>query len=128
MRLTLRDAVAGVLVAGILVPYFGYLVRGEMPFIEDPRGMSATAIVLGVAAFLVAGRLSVSDTIGKVELALAVITLAFGIVTLALAETTAAEVLLAVFVAAVVGVWAVQLLHHAGWLPDRSTPNTALHR
>ena len=41
MKLTLRDGIATLLVAAILVPYVGYLVNGEMPFIKDPRGMAA---------------------------------------------------------------------------------------
>ena len=50
MRLTLRDLVATILVAAVGVPYVGYLVNGEMPFIKDPRGMSAVGLVLGAAA------------------------------------------------------------------------------
>lgn len=50
MRLTLRDLVATILVAAIGVPYVGYLVNGEMPFIKDPRGMSAVGLVLGAAS------------------------------------------------------------------------------
>jgi hypothetical protein len=72
MRLTIRDAVATVLVAAVLVPYLEYLVRGEMPFIEDPRGMPATGLVLGAAAFLVAGRMSSSKRLGRLDLGLAV--------------------------------------------------------
>ena len=48
MKLTLRDGIATLLVAAILVPYVGYLVNGEMPFIKDPRGMAATGLVLGL--------------------------------------------------------------------------------
>ena len=40
-----------------------------------------------------------------------------GLVTLALAETAAAEVLLAVFMASILLVWAVELLDHFGILP-----------
>src|SRR5688572_13445308 len=46
VKLTIRNVVATLFVAAILVPYIGYLARGEMPFIEDPRGMSGTALVL----------------------------------------------------------------------------------
>jgi hypothetical protein len=62
-----------------------------------------------------------------VEIGIALVTLAMGLVTLALAETAAAEVLLAVFVAAIAVAWVVEMLHHAGVLPVRSTP-TALPR
>jgi hypothetical protein len=128
MKLTLRDGIATLLVAAIAVPYVGYLIRGEMPFIQDPRGMSATALVLGVAAFLTAGRISTSSTLGKVELGIALVSLAMGLVALALAETAAAEVLLAVFIGTIAVAWVVEMLHHAGLLPMRSTPTALPHR
>lgn len=116
MRLTLRDGIATLFVAAIMVPYAGYLIRGEMPFIEDPRGMSAVGLVLGVLAFFTAGRISTATTVGKVEIGLGLLGLAVGIAALALAETAAAEVLLATFMAAILITWAVQMLHHAGLL------------
>jgi hypothetical protein len=127
MRLSVRDGIAGLLTLGLLVPYIGYLAWGEMPFIEDARGMSATALVLGAAAFLTAGRITVSSMVGKIEASFAVVTLALGITAFAFAETATAEALLAIFVVAVVGVRAVQLLHHAGFLGEHFTP-TALPR
>jgi hypothetical protein len=51
-----RDLVATLLVIAIGIPYVGYLVRGEMPFVQDPRGMSATGLVLGLVAFFAAAR------------------------------------------------------------------------
>ena len=127
MKLTLRDGAGTLLVAAILVPYVGYLIKGEMPFIEDPRGMSAVGLLLGVAAFLTAGRISTATAVDKVELGLGIVGLTVGIAALALAETAAAEVLLAIFIAAIVVVWAVQTLHHAGLLHTGSGP-TALPR
>jgi hypothetical protein len=117
MRLKIRDLVATILVAAIAVPYIGYLINGEMPFIKDPRGMSATGLVLGVAAYLVLRRGDLFDRVGKAETGLAVLALVLGMVALALAETAAAEVLLAVFMGSILIVWAVELLDHAGVLP-----------
>jgi hypothetical protein len=114
VKLTGRDGVASVLVTAVVIPYVGYLVRGVMPFIQDARGMAATALLLGAAAVLTAGRFRASTTVGTVEVALTVVVLTFGVVALALAETAAAEVLLAVLVGEVVLVWAIQMLHHAG--------------
>src|SRR3954465_71814 len=54
--MTPKDVVATVLVALIVVPYINYLVAGEMPFIKDPGGMAASALILGTAAALIAGR------------------------------------------------------------------------
>jgi hypothetical protein len=117
MRLKFRDLLASILFAAIAVPYVGYLINGEMPFIKDPRGMSATGMVLGVVAYLVMRRDDLFDGVGKAETALAGISLVLGLVALALAETAAAEVLLAIFMGSILIVWAVELLDHAGMLP-----------
>ncbi|HSO53384.1 MAG TPA: hypothetical protein VL330_11665 [Actinomycetes bacterium] len=79
--------------------------------------MSATGLVLGVVAYLVMRRDDLFDRVGKAETALAGVSLVLGIVALALAETAAAEVLLAVFMASILIVWAVELMDHAGILP-----------
>ena len=117
MRLKSKDLLASILFAAIAVPYVGYLINGEMPFIKDPRGMSATGLVLGVVAYLVIRREDLSDRVGKAETALAGVSLVLGVVAVALAETAVAEVLLAVFMASILIVWAVELMDHAGILP-----------
>lgn len=120
MRLHPRDWVATVLVVAIVVPYIGYLVRGTMPFIEDPRGMSAAGLVLGLAAF-VALRIAPEARHGHVlEAVLAGVSLAIGVGALAFAETFVAEVLLAAFVVSIVAVLAVTLLARAGVTLHRS--------
>src|SRR4029453_15158468 len=91
MKLKFKDLLATILFGTIAVPYVGYLINGEMPFIKDPRGMSATGLVLGVAAFLVLRQDDLFDRIGKAETALAAVSLVLGLVALALAETAAAE-------------------------------------
>src|SRR3954452_19626211 len=127
MKLSILDGIASALVAAILVPYAGYLVRGEMPFIQDPRGMSATGLIIGVAAFLVAGKISMAGTLNKVEVGLAIVALAVGLVALGLAGTAAAEVLLAVFIGAIVVTWAVEMLQHAGILHAGAAPPALPH-
>jgi hypothetical protein len=117
MKLTLRDLVATILVAAIGVPYVGYLLNGEMPFIKDPRGMSAVGLVLGAAAYLVLRGGDAFDRVGKVETAAAAVSLAIGLAALAFAETAAAGVLLAVFMGSIAVVWALELADHAGWVP-----------
>jgi hypothetical protein len=74
-----------------------------MPLIQDPRGMSATGLVLGVLAFQVLRRGHALDRIGKVEIGLGLVSLALGLVALILAETAAAEILLAVFMGSIPG-------------------------
>jgi multisubunit Na+/H+ antiporter MnhF subunit len=88
-----------------------------MPFIKDPRGMSATGLALGVVTYLVIRRDDLSDRVGTNKTALAGTSLVLGIVALVLAETAAAEVLLAVFMASILIVWAIELMDHAGILP-----------
>ena len=117
MKLQFKDLLATTLVAAIAVPYVGYLVNGEMPFIKDPRGMSATGLVLGAVAFLVMRRDDLFDRVGKAETALAAVSLVLGLVALGLAETAAAEVLVAVFMGSILVVWAVELMDHAGIRP-----------
>jgi hypothetical protein len=114
MRLTIKDAVATLLVAAIMVAYVGYLVNGSMPFVQDPRGMSATGLVLGAVAFVVARMGVRRDRLGLFENWIAAVSLVLGLAALVLAETAAAEVLLAVFMVSVVVVWAVEMMHHAG--------------
>jgi hypothetical protein len=116
MKLKIRDLVATILVAAIAVPYIGYLVRGEMPFVQDARGMAGVGLVLGAVAYLVLGSGERFDTAGKVELGFAVVSLALGVAALAFAETAAAEVLLAVFMGSILVVWLAQLVDHAGFV------------
>ncbi|HEX5770514.1 MAG TPA: hypothetical protein VFY11_06075 [Nocardioidaceae bacterium] len=114
MKLTLRDLVATLLVLAIAVPYIGYLMNGSMPYIEDPRGMSAVGLLLGAVAFLVMRSGDELDRAGKAEAGIALVSLALGLVALAFAETAAAEALLAVFMISVLVVWAVEMIDHAG--------------
>lgn len=120
-KLTLRDLAATVLVLLIAIPYVGYLINGSMPFIEDPRGMSAVGLLLGAAAFVIIRTGDTYDRAGKAETALALAVLVLGLVTLALAETAAAEALLAVFMVSILVVWAVELMDHSGMVHWHAT-------
>lgn len=125
MRLQVRDLVATALVLAVAVPYVGYLVNGSMPYIEDARGMAAVGLLLGALAFVVMRSGDELDRAGKVEAAIALVSLGLGLVALAFAETAAAEVLLAVFVLSVLVVWAVEMVDHAGLTHWHET---AMHR
>lgn len=127
MKLTLRDLVASLLVLAIAVPYVGYLINGEMPFIQDPRGMSATGLILGVIAFVILRTGDAVDRAGKMEIGGAVVALALGLVAVGFAETAAAEVLLAVFMVSILAVWAIELMDHAGVLPAHGHPSRLSH-
>lgn len=122
MGLKLRDLVGSLLVLAIAVPYVGYLVRGEMPLVQDPRGMSAIGLLLGAAAFLVLRSGDELDRFGKGEVGLAVVSLALGLAALVLAETAAAEVLLAVFMGSILVVWLLEIADHAGLVHAHGSP------
>jgi hypothetical protein len=103
-----RDGAATLLVAAIVVPYVGYLVCGSMPFIQDPRGMAATGLVLGLAAAAVAGRDAFRGTWGVTAAFFAVLSGGVGVVTFIRAQEGAlSEGLLAVFMVAIVVAWAL---------------------
>jgi hypothetical protein len=118
MRFTWKDAVAAVLVAAIVVPYVGYLVWGEMPFVRDPRGMAATGIVLGLVAALLAGRAAFDPgALNRTALGTGVLALGLGVA----AAWTEYEYLLAAFVIAIVVTWALGTLIHTRALPPVRT-------
>ena len=109
MKLRMRDWIATLLVAAVVVPYVGDLVRGSMPFIEDPRGMAGAGLVLGLVAAPVAGRGEPSEQRNSAKLVLTVVSLLVGVAALAFAETFVASALLAVFMVSIVAVLAVHL-------------------
>lgn len=121
MRLTMRDLIGTLLVVAIGVPYVGYLVNGEMPFVEDPRGMAGIGLILGAVAFFVLRGGNAKDRVGVTENIVAGVTLLLGLVALLFAETAAAEALLAVFMAAILVMWAAEVADHAGWVPGHVT-------
>jgi hypothetical protein len=122
MRLTLRDLVATILVAAIGVPYVGYLIDGDMPFVKDARGMSAVGLVLGALAFLVLRTGNADDRVGTFETWGAVASMLLGFAALAFAETAAAEVLLAVFMGSILVVFLFEVADHAGLVHAHATP------
>ena len=112
MKLTRKDLLATLLIAVVVVPYVGYLIWGEMPFIQDPRGMATVGIV-GLVLCFAAWGLGLRTTFGKVMLVLGVATIGLGIAA-ALVGAEGSELLLAVFIGAIVVVWAIETMHDAG--------------
>ena len=116
MRLSRRDMLVTAIVGAVVVPYVGYLVRGSMPYIQDPRGMAGVGLigfVAGLAVWAFGGRSSFGSTalIG-LELLIGLVALGVGVAALALGS----EALLAWFVGALVLIWAVEMLSRAGLL------------
>jgi hypothetical protein len=129
MRYSWKDLTATILVAAVAVPYVGYLIRGSMPFIEDPRGMAATGLVLGAIAAAVLGRRAFRGSrLGQAAAVAGVSSLGTGIVALAWAESgTVSDVLLAVFMATIGVTWALAMLRDAT-LPAGGSHRTLAHR
>ena len=116
MKTIWKDLIATVLVAVIGAAYIGYLVDADVPLVEDARGMSGIGLVLGIAAYLVLRLGDETDRLGMTEIAVALISLTLGVIALALAETAAAEVLLAVFMGSIGVVWLMEVADHVGVL------------
>jgi hypothetical protein len=122
MKIGWRDSVATLLVAAIVVPYIGYLVRGSMPFIQDPRGMAGTGLILGIAAAAVLGWDAFLGSWGAVAAVFAVASCLVGLVTVVWAEQGAlSEGLLAVFIAAIAVTWALAELVHTGFMQAKGS-------
>jgi hypothetical protein len=113
-KLTIRDVLATLIVAAVVVPFVGYSVRGSMPFVQDPRGMAGVGIVGAVLALLAFGRRALgSGAFESVMVTLGVLTVGFGIAAL-IAETM--WVLLVPMVAGLVLLWVLALVHDAGYI------------
>jgi hypothetical protein len=130
MKITWKDAAVTVLVAAVVVPYVGFLVRGSMPFIEDPRGMSATGLVLGLIAAAVAGGGAFGHTaLGRVTGIAGLVSLGAGVATLVWAESGAvSDALLAVFIGTMAVTWALAMVGDTGLLAGDRRQSLAGHR
>ncbi|TCC30784.1 hypothetical protein [Kribbella speibonae] len=105
MRLRVRDIVATLLLAAVVVPYIGYLVNGEMPLIYDVQAMASTGFFLGVFAFWVIRGGQGVPRLGRFEGGVAVLALVLYVLTVAFD----AEILLAAFVGSLLLVFGFDL-------------------
>jgi hypothetical protein len=112
LSLRVRDLAATGLVVVLVAVYLGFLAYGELPLIENTRDMTALALILGGAVIYVLLGVEQYDAVGWIILAAAVVAVVLGVLALILAETAAADVLLAAFVATVLIVWAIELTEH----------------
>jgi hypothetical protein len=110
-RLTFKDAIAAVIVMAVAIPYVGYLIRGEMPFVDDPRGMASVGIV-GLIACFAAWGIGIHTTFGKVMLLAGVAVLGLG-VSAALIGAEGSELLLAIFMGAIALIYLAETTYHA---------------
>jgi hypothetical protein len=119
-KLTARDLLATLIIAAAVVPFIGYSARGSMPFVQDPRGMAGVVIVGTVLAFAAFGRRAFgTGTFEWIMVTLGVFTLGFAVAAL-VAETVWA--LLVPAMASLVLLWALALMHDAGYVaPEHAT-------
>jgi hypothetical protein len=107
-----RDLVATVLVGALVVPYVAVVVGNEVLLAEDLRAMSALALMLGGSALVLLSDDRYEDAVSWLATVLSVAATTAGLLALALADTSAARLLLIVFVGLVMTVWVVQLTEH----------------
>jgi hypothetical protein len=120
MHIKARDLVATLIFAAVMVPYIGYVSKGGMPFVHDPRGMAGVGLV-GLFLMMVAfgGRESF-DAGSWVLIGTALMGFGLGIAALIL-ETN--ETVLAAFIGAISLYWALGLLFDTGMIGEsRATP------
>lgn len=110
-RLTFRDAIATVVLAAVAIPYIGYIVWGEVPLVEDPRGMAAVGILGLILSFLAWG-IGLHSTFGKVMLLIGLAAIGIGIAA-AFIGSEGSELLLAFFMAVIAVVYAAEIAYHA---------------
>jgi hypothetical protein len=111
VRTTQEDLVASVLMGLLVGAYVAYLVFGGFPFARDASDVATLGLVLGFASRWVSGRCGF-DRGGAFFAGLAVLVL--GVV----AHATASDLVLAVFVAANLAVWAAVTPWGAPRAPD----------
>lgn len=126
MERSTRQIVAGGLVAATVIPYLGYAIGGEMPFIQDARGMAFTGLALGAVAWFILG----ARAFGARWLGIggAIVAAALGIVAAVLETGTASSVFLGAFVGVIVAMYLVSLyeyVRHTGGRTHRGL--TARH-
>jgi hypothetical protein len=114
----MRDLFATALIVIAVGSYLVFLLVSGSPDVQQTRFFAALGIVLGFVAFVAVRAEDVLDNLGLAEVGLGIVSLGIGFAVLILSETTAAEVLLAVFMASLVLVWLTEMLDHFGVLPS----------
>lgn len=106
-NLTIRDAIATLVTAAVVVPFVGYSIRGSMPFLQDPRGMAGVGIVGVVLLAITFGPAAFrAHRTGVILTVVCLVALGFGIAAL-IAETS--WTLLVPMAAGIVVLWILGL-------------------
>ena len=111
-KLSVRDGIATLALLAVLIPYVGYLIRGEMPFIEDPRGMAAVGLI-GLIIAVAAWGFRSETTFGRIMRIAILVTVALGLAAL-IVGVEGSAIVLALFIGAMVVIWLAETLFDAG--------------
>jgi hypothetical protein len=107
MTFTRKGAIATGLVAAAVVIYIAYLAFDGIPLVRDVRGMAAVGLVCGFLSRRIGGRAGFAHP--RVAFVAGLGSIALGIAAL----VTESEVVLAVFMASIVGLWLAAMYAHA---------------
>jgi hypothetical protein len=111
-KLSVRDGIATLALLAVLIPYIGFLIRGEMPLIEDARGMAAVGLA-GLIIAVAAWGFRSETTFGRIMLIAILVTVGLGLAAL-IVGVEGSAILLALFIGAMVVVWLAETLFDAG--------------
>jgi hypothetical protein len=99
MTFTRKDAIATGLVAAVVVIYIAYLAFDGIPLVRDVKGMAAVGLIGGFLSRRIGGRAEFAHP--RVAFVAGLGSIALGIAAL----ISESEVVLAVFIASIVGLW-----------------------
>lgn len=130
MRLTVRDGIATILVLAIAIPYVGYLINGSMPFVQDPTGMAAVGLILGLIAAVVGGWIALGEGAFTqvTTVVVGIVSLVAGVAALVgehLFNATVWQFVLGGFMATIAVLWGFALLRHSGTVSTERLPSHA---
>jgi hypothetical protein len=108
MRFTRKDVVATVLVAVAVLLYIGFVAFEGFWFIDGVPAMAGVGLLLGFASRRIGGREGFAHD--KVAFAAGLGSITLGIVAVA----TESELLLALFMLSMVGLWLAAMYAHSG--------------
>jgi hypothetical protein len=108
MLFTTKDKVATGLLVAALAVYIGYLITGGFLFVQDVRGMAAVGLLLGFLSRRIGGREDFVHMRAARFGGISCIALGF------MALFTESTVLLALFMALTVGLWAAAMFVKSG--------------
>ena len=116
MRFTGKDVVATALVGAVVAIYLAYLTFDGIPMVRDATGMAAVGLIFGFASRRIGGRAEFAHE--RLAFAGGIGSMGLGIITL----ITESDLVLAVFIASIVGLWLAAMYAHSHAGMHRAVP------